>query len=208
MPIYKFNLEKARRDQLIKPTNESIFELIFSLLKSCKDLHSKNIIHRDIKPNNIFLWPIGHMEGYFYVLADFEIAKNISNNKNYVTGGTATYCFMAPEQMIEFQAYPESDIWGIGATILWFITSEYKSLNILSMKSDYKQKLEKDLENYPLFKDFLISTLDNEVKNRPTMEKCFEILSTIEKQIYKQDYSEPCRCSNPKKHNCFTDKDS
>lgn len=207
MPVYDFNLEKAMSKGIIKPDNTTAFELIFSLLNSCKDLHAIPIIHRDIKPSNIFLKPIGHKDGYFFVLADFDIAKYGSDNScRFVTGGTGTYCFMSPEQMIEFKAYPESDVWGIGVTLVYFLTGNLKSWNMLSVMPNYIENLKKELQNFPLFEDLLIGMLQNKISDRLNITKCFDKLSVIEKKIFSgHNYSEPCRCSDSSKSQHFTD---
>ena len=74
-----------------------IFEVARTLLSAVKSLHSLNLIHRDIKPTNIFSISIGHEPGNFYVLGDLEIAKSMHDDSAHVTGGTGTFAYLSPE---------------------------------------------------------------------------------------------------------------
>ena len=80
--------------------NECIF-LVSNLILAMEYIHSNNIIHCDIKPENIVI----DKNGYFY-LTDFGIAINIKdeennkkeNNNNYIAGSVG---YMAPEIMFQ-----------------------------------------------------------------------------------------------------------
>ena len=72
------------------------------------------IVHRDIKPQNIFASPLGG-----YKLGDFGIAKTIEKT----TGGTkiGTYKYMAPE-VYNNQPYGASaDIYSLGLVLYWML---------------------------------------------------------------------------------------
>lgn len=53
------------------------------ILLALEHVHSKNIIHRDVKPENL----VFDKEGYLH-LTDFGIARVYSNNNNKDTSGT------------------------------------------------------------------------------------------------------------------------
>jgi serine/threonine-protein kinase len=82
--------------------------------------HDANIVHRDIKPDNIFL-------AATVKLLDFGIAKLIGDVGGSVhrteTGlflGTLAYC--APEQMLGSSVGPAADIYALGATLFEMLT--------------------------------------------------------------------------------------
>lgn len=84
---------------------------ICAALVLCK---KHNIVHRDIKPQNIFVSPNGD-----YKLGDFGIAKTVEKTM----GGTkiGTYKFMAPE-VYNNQPYGSgADIYSLGLVLYWLL---------------------------------------------------------------------------------------
>ena len=101
-------------------------ELLKQLIHGLKPIHQKNIIHRDIKPNNIIRTPEG-----IYKIIDF------SSNKQYVEGKTTTITsyqnpiYTAPELMQKKTVIGEfSDIYAIGMTLIRTLSSDEKMPNI------------------------------------------------------------------------------
>ena len=80
------------------------------IINAIEALHSKNIIYRDIKPENA----VADREGYLY-LVDLGTAKRLTEDKGFKTFtiiGTPHY--MAPE-IIQGQGYSfPVDLWSIG----------------------------------------------------------------------------------------------
>ncbi|MEG4273974.1 MULTISPECIES: ankyrin repeat domain-containing protein [unclassified Microcoleus] len=90
-------------------------------------LHSQTppVIHRDIKPENIvFNSPINSRKpkDWEVCLVDFGAVQNTYYN-TLIRGSTVvgTYGYMAPEQFLG-QAVPATDLYGLGATLLYLLT--------------------------------------------------------------------------------------
>lgn len=88
-------------------------------------VHSKNIIHRDIKPGNI----ICNLEDSSIALVDFGLAKlgYFGGTSSSMNGGT--YSYIAPEQYLG-KALPATDIFALGSTMVEVLsgrTLEYYS---------------------------------------------------------------------------------
>jgi serine/threonine protein kinase/Tfp pilus assembly protein PilF len=77
--------------------------------------HGKNVVHRDVKPNNIIVRKDGHP-----FLLDFGIAKRIDSESRLTSTGTVmgTYPYMSPEQITGDTKHLDhrTDIYSLGVT--------------------------------------------------------------------------------------------
>lgn len=88
-----------------------IFGELFSVLAHLHQLQP-SIVHRDIKPGNIFLDGLGHVK-----LMDMEIARRVQANKQKDTCILGSSGYAAPEQYGFTQTDARSDIYAIGVLI-------------------------------------------------------------------------------------------
>ena len=85
---------------------------------------SRNILHRDIKPQNIFVSKDGD-----YKLGDFGIAKTVEKT----SGGTkiGTYSYMAPEVYNNRPYGHTADIYSLGLVLYWLLNERRLPFNPL-----------------------------------------------------------------------------
>ena len=88
-----------------------IWRIFIQLIKGLKSLHDLNIIHRDIKSSNIFLFSDGTAK-----LGDLNVCKVISDN-NLGKTQAGTPFFAAPEVWSEKPYGLKSDIWSLGCVL-------------------------------------------------------------------------------------------
>lgn len=96
-----------------------IRKLLLDILEVLQFAHSKQVIHRDVKPENI----IRRSSDRRPVLVDFGAAKNANMASLNVTGtiiGSAEY--ISPEQA-RGKAEPCSDLYSLGVTCLYLLTN-------------------------------------------------------------------------------------
>ncbi len=95
-------------------SEEQILSVMKSLANTLDRLHSFTppMIHRDIKPENILMRENGNP-----VLADFNIARNYTGEKEKDTLIMGTEGYAAPEQFGFGETDARTDIYGLGATI-------------------------------------------------------------------------------------------
>lgn len=98
--------------------NESS-SIMLQLCDALIEIHSKNIVHRDIKPQNIYYASDGGIK-----LGDFGISillgSGINVNENKKVMGTAQY--LAPELVYGEKATFQSDIYAMGITFFELLT--------------------------------------------------------------------------------------
>lgn len=92
--------------------------------------HDKGIVHRDVKPANIFLVRRPNGEEYVKVL-DFGIAKVVEEGLGGITRGLTmtngllgTVAFMAPEQARGGQIDARTDIYALGVVMYQMMTGQ------------------------------------------------------------------------------------
>ena len=102
-------------------SEDEIWKFIHDVASGLAYLHENDIVHRDIKPDNILKDAAGH-----YVITDFGLSLKMRSTlrrastrlKNNASDQAGSISYMAPEL---FKAEPESvkatDIWALGATI-------------------------------------------------------------------------------------------
>jgi tRNA A-37 threonylcarbamoyl transferase component Bud32 len=105
--------------------------IVHVLCQACNALqvaHEHGIVHRDVKPDNIFLTQQDGNDRYVTLL-DFGIAKlgegdwNVSTRSGVVMG---TLAYMAPEQLLNSKAVDSrSDVYALGVVAFEMLTGGY-----------------------------------------------------------------------------------
>ena len=89
-----------------------------SLAGALAYVHSRGVVHRDVKPSNILLHPDGRAQ-----LGDFGVARLLDASALTMAGTTlGTAAYMAPEQLEDHQVGAGADIWSLGMVLLECLT--------------------------------------------------------------------------------------
>jgi serine/threonine-protein kinase len=89
--------------------------IAYQLMDVVSHLHGRNIVHRDIKPDNIIVRPDGTL-----VLLDYGIVKRMGEKEISATViGTRPY--MSPEQ-VNGRSERRSDVWALGVVLYHLYT--------------------------------------------------------------------------------------
>lgn len=95
-------------------------QYIAQVLEALGYAHSRNIVHRDVKPANIILAPGGQAK-----LMDFGVAKLVEDHQLTATGATlGSLFYMSPEQIRGEQIDGRSDLYSVGITLYELVTGK------------------------------------------------------------------------------------
>lgn len=92
---------------------ERAAQIGLDVLGALRTAHERGVLHRDVKPANIFLRDDGRA-----VLTDFGIASLAGDTTLTETGALiGSPAYMAPERVRHENSGPESDLWSLGVTL-------------------------------------------------------------------------------------------
>ena len=100
-------------------TNAQTLRLMGELLDALGYSHRRGVIHRDVKPANIFV-----TEGGAVKLGDFGIARIDSTQKTHAGTVLGTPSYMSPEQIRGESADLRSDLYSAGVILYQFLAGE------------------------------------------------------------------------------------
>ena len=102
-----------------------VVSILIQVCRSLADAHHHGLIHRDIKPTNIFLCRLGNEYDFVKVL-DFGLVKVLGENETQLTvegATTGTPAYMAPEMAVGNSTVDgRTDLYGLGCVAYWLIT--------------------------------------------------------------------------------------
>ncbi|XP_073076621.1 serine/threonine-protein kinase TAO1-like [Manis javanica] len=154
-----------------KPLQEmEIAAIIHGALHGLAYLHSRAMIHRDIKAGNILLTPEGQVK-----LADFGFASMASSAKSFV----GTPYWMAPEIILsknEEQYDSKVDVWSLGITCIQIAERKPPLFDMNVRRALYlitrnKPPTLQSNEWSSSFRNFVESCLQKNPKDRPTSKE-------------------------------------
>ncbi len=167
-----------------KLSEQESLEIFLQIMNGFKVLQEEGIIHRDIKPDNIF------RSSGIYKIADFGHCKRV-NSKDRTNSFCGSPCYMPPEIMKGEEYDDKCDIWSLGVLLYEMI---YGSCPITSNTiEEYNEKLFKPEIVVPMnCDDKIISTkainllyklLQKAPANRFIWQELFEYCDLVKKMM-------------------------
>ncbi|KAL7062387.1 hypothetical protein AAHC03_0564 [Spirometra sp. Aus1] len=152
-----------------------IAAVVKEVLKALNFLHQANIIHRDIKSDNILLGKSGRVK-----LTDFGFCAQLGSRLSKRQTIVGSPYWMAPEVVNKSVQYgPKIDIWSLGIMIIEMLDGEPPYLNETPLKAIYliqtHDRPEPKTEGVdPLLKAFLDRCLQVNPENRASAAELLE----------------------------------
>lgn len=177
-------------------------DLIAQLFDVLAKAHAADVVHRDLKPQNLFV-----EDGFRLRVLDFGIAKSISPELRQALTGSAilgTPGYMAPEQINSEPVTPRTDLYAAGAVLFELLTGRpmLGGTNVGQMllkalhedaprASTVKPDIPRELD------DFVASLLSRDPAGRP--ESALVALEKVQRiqQRLEAEGSRPTRDSMP-----------
>jgi p21-activated kinase 1 len=169
-------------------------------LKGLQHLHSKGVIHRDIKSDNILLSMDGNIKLSKFspdmlpplsnsLRADFGFCAQINEAHNKRTTMVGTPYWMAPEVVTRKEYGRKVDIWSLGIMAIEMIEGEppyltespLRALYLIATNGTPAIKDEHVLS--PVFKDFLYFALKVDPEKRASAHDLLRVSSTTSRLL-------------------------
>ena len=150
-----------------------IWKIFIQLVKGLKALHDLQILHRDLKSANVFLFKNGLAK-----LGDLNVSKVARKGLGYTQTGTPYYA--SPEIWKDLPYDNKSDIWSLGCVLYEMITL-HTPFRAKSMEELYKKVLGGDIGKLPeQFSDDLNQVVHLLMKvNSNKRPNCNDILNNV-----------------------------
>jgi serine/threonine protein kinase/tetratricopeptide (TPR) repeat protein len=98
---------------------EQVKAMGLQIAEGLQAAHSKGIVHRDIKPDNLLLTRDGHIK-----IMDFGVAKLGKGGMTRTGTTVGTLAYMSPEQLVADDVDSRSDLWSFGVVLYEMVTGE------------------------------------------------------------------------------------
>ena len=168
--LKKYIKEHKSQNKLIE--KDKIFDFILDICEGLKEIHNKKLIHRDLKPDNLFL-----TKDLKVKIGDFGIAKQLNNPEDYANTCFGSLLYMAPEEARNYQYNNKIDIWSLGCIIHELCTLDYCFPNQFFIFTGEYKRINKDVYGEDL-QNLIDLLLNQDYHQRPSAEEIINFIKT------------------------------
>ncbi|MCK5797650.1 MAG: serine/threonine protein kinase, partial [Deltaproteobacteria bacterium] len=177
--IMEFLKGESLSDRMLDPgglTPDRAIDIVLQVCEGLEAAHEKGIIHRDMKPENVFL---ADVQGKDVVkILDFGIAKVTGNEDNNLTKtGTVfgTPHYMSPEQALGHKVDARADVYSVGVMLFEIFTGQvpFQAESFMGVLSQHITKPTPAPSSFtpgrpvpPMMDDIILTAMAKEVDKR------------------------------------------
>lgn len=158
-----------------------IIEFMIQILQGLDYIHQKELIHRDLKPQNVLLKLNEKKDDFIISICDFGSSKSAKSMKKGSTVGTEHY--VAPEVMEGQDCNYKIDIFSFGALCYYMLFKKERSffIELLRSPETFKESIKEEFkrvqyENRELFQYIILKCLSKDPNNRPSPKEIISML--------------------------------
>src|SRR5439155_6266135 len=159
-------------------------EIVTPMCDVLEHAHAAGIVHRDIKPDNVFLHSNGGAE--IVKVVDFGIAKLLDVEEHDVAEATqlgaviGTPSYIAPERLLGRSYDERSDIYSVGVVTYLMLTGSlpFHEVTPPSIGEMVKLHLTEKPQALPNVPEVVMRALDMEPGRRPALREIANALSS------------------------------
>jgi serine/threonine-protein kinase len=148
------------------------------ICSSLAEAHQNGLVHRDVKPANIYLCRYG-LEYDFIKVLDFGVVKSRDNRSDTLTrtdSTTGTPGFIAPEVVLGKNIDARADIYAVGCVAYWLLTGRLvfeEKTSVATMlahahKEPVRPSRRTEIEIPLELENLIMSCLEKEPQRRPS----------------------------------------
>ncbi|CAF4428376.1 unnamed protein product [Rotaria magnacalcarata] len=188
----KLKEKKAKKESLAE---DQLIEWFIQICMALQYIHDKNILHRDLKTQNIFL-----TKNDIVKVGDLGIARALESASEFATTIVGTPYYMSPEIFSQKPYGQKSDIWALGCCVYEMTTLEHafnaKDINSLVIKILREQTPQMSKKYSEPLTDIIKSMLKKNPDDRPTAKQILQN-SYIKQHILRLLEKTKTKCHNP-----------
>ena len=164
-------------------SEDLVLKFTMNILKGLAELHKLNIIHRDIKPKNLFL------RNNQIVIGDLGVAVSLESVKqsDHMLKSGGTYFYMAPEVIggyagnYDNDSIKKTDIWSLACVIyeLFTLKKAYEGNNLTIVNEMILNGRVPEIEGSVILRSLLNRMFKKMPQIRPSAEELLAIINEL-----------------------------
>ncbi|EAR84711.1 tyrosine kinase domain protein (macronuclear) [Tetrahymena thermophila SB210] len=152
---------------------EEIIEICSQIIEGLIAIHDKNIVHSDLKPQNILINNDDKIK-----ICDLGMSKQLLGSQSQTISKGGSLDYMSPEQ-IEGKISKQSDIYSVGCIICFLCNINIFGLNLVNIKKGIFPSIQET--SYKELVNLAFQMMSVEPKNRIQLQDCLDQLKLIKK---------------------------
>lgn len=156
-------------------SEKEAIEYILQILYALKEVHAADILHRDIKPDNLIV----RKEDKQIILIDFGIAREFTEDETQTQTAMISVGYAPPEQKIlRAKRSASMDLYSVGAVLYFCLTSQRPQTTDEIMSDDYISAKQLNSKISQKLSDFIDKAIDKKPSQR--FQSASEMISFLE----------------------------